>query len=47
LVDTNGPRNALHYTQSSSCCAQSWKLSVIDRRWLSVNCGQHLATIDV
>jgi len=47
LADSNGPRDALRHTQSSSCCAQSWTLSVIDRRRLSVDCWQHLATIDV
>jgi len=47
LADTNGPRDALHYTQSSSCCARSWTLSVIDRRRSSVDCWQHSATIDV
>jgi len=32
LADTNGPRDALRHTQTSSCCAQSWTLSVIVRR---------------
>jgi len=32
LADTNGPSNALRHIQSSSCCAQSWTLSVIDRQ---------------
>ena len=48
LYNTNGPRDVLHHTlQSSSCCAQSWTLSVISRRQSSVVCWQHLATIDV
>jgi len=34
LADTDGPRDALRHTQSSSCCAQRWTLSVMDgRRW--------------
>jgi len=45
LADTNGPRNALRHTQSSSCCARSWTLSVIDRRRSSVNCWKQLATV--
>jgi len=36
LAYTNGPRDALRHTQSSSCCAQSWALRVIDRRQSSV-----------
>jgi len=32
LADTNGPRDALRHTQSSSCCPKSWTMSVIDRR---------------
>jgi len=38
LADTSGPRDALRHTQSSSCCAHSWTLSVIDRRRSSVDC---------
>jgi len=38
LVDTNRSRDALRHTQSSSCCAQSWTLSVIDRLRSSVDC---------
>jgi len=47
LVDTNWPRDALRHTQSSSCCAQSRMLRVIDRRRSSVDWWQHLATMDV
>ena len=48
LLDTNGPRDALHNTQSSArCCAQSWTMGEIDRRRSSVDCWQHLATIDM
>jgi len=36
LADTNRP-----HTQSWSCCAQSWTMSVIDRRQSSVDCWQH------
>jgi len=38
LADTDGPRDALRHTQSSSCCSQGWTLSVIDRRRSSVDC---------
>jgi len=31
-ADTNGLRDALCHTQSSSCCAQSWMLRLINRR---------------
>jgi len=47
VVDVKRPRDPLRLTQSSSCCAQSWTLSVIDRRRSSVDRWQHLATIDV
>jgi len=45
LTHTKKPRDTLHHTQSSLCCAQSWTMSVIDRRRLLVECGQHLAMI--
>jgi len=38
--------SALHHNQSSLYYAQSWTLSVIDRQWSSVDCWQHLATIE-
>jgi len=38
LTDTNRPRDALRHTQSSSCCAQSWTLRVIDRQWSMCRC---------
>jgi len=50
LAETNRPHDALYHTQSSLCCAQSWKswtLSVIDRRRSSVDCWQHFVTINV
>ena len=47
LADTNGPRDALRHTRSSSCYAQSSTLSVIDRRQSSVDRWQHLQTIDM
>jgi len=47
LVETNGLHNALRHTRLWSCCAQSWSLSVIDRRRSSVDCWQLLATIVV
>jgi len=38
LADTNKPHNALHHNHSSLGYAQSWTLSVIDRRRSSVDC---------
>jgi len=45
LAVTNGPQNVLRHTQSSSCCAQSWMLSVINRHQSSVSCWQHVVMI--
>jgi len=37
VADTNRLCNVMHHTQSSSCCAQSWMLSVINRRRSTVD----------
>jgi len=45
LSDINGPCDALRHTQLSSCCVQSWMLSVINRWQSSVDVDDQRAIV--